>query len=411
MEEDKQFKSFDKQNKGALFASIITSLSSQYTNTSNDYWNAFGYRYAGPIVYAYVNYIYKIAKQENLSKILFIARDGYVAQKVFNIINKSKIENQYVYAPRILNYTANLDFDRKSSEQSRIVCEYFNKKTGKLSPSEFFKQNIDEFKKIAQREKEKTGYVKYIKNICGSNSRIGVVDTISGQLSAQKLIEKEASKKTTGFYISTIANRDILHQMEHYDFFEGNLRDAFLQGNKPDFMEFIFSSPEDPILTMSDGKPVYQNNISENEKIRHEIYYKIEKGILNFVNDITQRLGGATVIATQNEIFTLINSYVDNPSFKDIKAMFDIKKSPFADNSKYVPLFSAPNPFWKIKQNKKLIWLTPMQRVALCIFSPIKIKSKGLKSIKIHIFPKIKKNILSLSILGKYEISIGDSNI
>lgn len=410
LEEDKQFKLFAKQNKGSLFTSIITSLSSQYTNTSDDYWNAFGYRYAGPIVYAYVNYIYQIAKQEKLSKILFVARDGYIAEKVFNIINKDEIKSHYVYAPRILNYTANLDFDHKLSEQPRIVCEYFNKETGKLSPSEFFKQNIDEFKKLAQKEKEKTGYVKYIQDVCGSNSRVGVVDTISGQLSAQKLIEKESGKKTTGFYISTIAGRDILQQMEHYDFFEGNLRDTFLQGNKPDLIEFIFSAPEHPIITMKDGKPVYQKKISENEKTRHEIYYRIEKGILKFVNDITQRLNSTTVRANQNEIFTLINSYVDNPSSQDIKAMFDVKKSPFADNSKYVPLFSAPNPFWKIKQNKKLIWLTPMQRLALCVLSPIKIKLRGLKYIRIHILPKVKKKILSISILGKYEISIGDSN-
>ena len=410
MEEDKQFKLFAKQNKGSLFTSIITSLSSQYTNTSKDYWNAFGYRYAGPIVYAYVNYIYQIAKQEKLSKILFVARDGYIAEKVFNIINKDEIKSHYVYAPRILNYTANLDFNHKLSESPRIVCEYFNKETGKLSPSEFFKQNIDEFKKLAQKEKEKTGYMKYIQNICGSNSRVGVVDTISGQLSAQKLIEKESGKKTTGFYISTVAGRDILQQMKHYDFFEGNLRDTFLQGNKPDLIEFIFSAPEHPIITMKDGKPVYQKKISENEKTRHEIYYRIEKGILEFVNDVTQRLNGTTVRANQNEIFTLINSYVDNPTSQDIKAMFDVKKSPFADNSKYVPLFSAPNPFWKVKQNKKLIWLTPMQRLALCALLPVKIKLKGLKSIRIDILPRVKKKILSISILGKYEIRIGDTN-
>ena len=252
--------------------------------------------------------------------------------------------------------------------------------------------------------------MKSIQDVCGSNSRVGVVDTISGQLSAQKLIEKESGKKTTGFYISTIAGRDILQQMEHYDFFEDNLRDTFLQGNKPDLIEFIFSAPEYPIITMKDGEPVYQKNISENEKTRHEIYYKIEKGILKFANDITQRLNSTTVRANQNEIFTLINSYVDNPSSQDIKAMFDVKKSPFADNSKYVPLFSAPNPFWKIKQNKKLIWLTPMQRLALYVLSPIKIKLRGLKYIRIHILPKVKKKILSISILGKYEISIGDSN-
>lgn len=410
LEENKQLKLFSKMNKGSLFASIITSLSSQYVNTSYDYWTNFGYRYAGPIVYAYVNYIYKIAKQEELNKILFVARDGYIAEKVFNIINDGTIKTHYVYAPRILNYTANLDFDHKLPEQPRIVCEYFKKETGHMTPSEFLKQNIVEFKKLAQKEKEKTGYAKYIKNICGDVSNIGVVDTISGQLSAQKLIEKESGKKTIGFYISTIAGRDILQQMTHYDFFGDSLRDIFLQGNKPDLIEFIFSAPEYPIITMKDGKPVYSPNISENEKIRHEIYYKIEKGVLRFVNDINKRFNNKIVKSHPYEIFTLIDCYVRKPTSQDIKAMFDVKKSPFADNSKYVPLFSAPNHFWKIRQNKKLIWLTPMQRLAICLLTPIKVKMRGLKYIKIQILPMVRTSIFRISIFGRYEISLGEYN-
>jgi len=407
LDENKQFRLFSEQNKGSIFASIITSLSSQYVNISNDYWETFGYRYAGPIVYAYVNYIYQIAKQEKLTNILFIARDGYIAEKVFRIINKEKIKSNYVYAPRILNYTANLDFDVKSSKQLQIVCEYFDKNVEHLSLSDFFSQNINEFRELAKKEKVKTGYSKYINAICGDKSKIGIVDTISGQLSAQKLIEKEIHKKTIGFYISTIANRDILRQLEYYDFFGNNLRDEFLCKNKYDLIEFIFSAPEYPIITMSDGQPVYQENISEYEKIRHKIYHKIENGILNFINNITTRTHISNIQISNNEILSLINAYVDNPSAKDINAMFDVKKSPFADNSVYVPLFSASSPFWKVKQNKKLIWLTPSQRLVLCLLYPITIKSRGLKSIKLQLLPKIGRKILSISIFDKYEISIG----
>lgn len=55
------------------------------------------YAYAGPVAYAYARFIYDLAKQNHLDKVLFVARDGFLPEKVFNILSKNEIKTQYVY--------------------------------------------------------------------------------------------------------------------------------------------------------------------------------------------------------------------------------------------------------------------------------------------------------------------------
>ena len=403
----KRFKNFYKVYKNHIFVSILTSLISQ-KKVSNDYWYNFGYDIAGAVVYSYTRWIYNIANEENIKNILFVARDGYIAQKVFNIFNATDIKTNYVYAPRILNYTANLDYDPKLSEQAQIVCEYFKQNTGNLSPLQFIENNIDKFKKLSAQEKKNTGYTEYIKNIVGEDKIVGVVDTISGQLSGQKLIEKESGVKTHGFYMMTIPGRSILNKMRHSDYYKGSLRDILSQNKKCDIIELIFSASENPIITMYKQKPVYKKNISVCEQMRKKIHTRMEEGILDFANDINSRLACNDIHMDDYVILDLLGHYVKYPAREDIKAMFNVTVSPYADNSLYIPLFSAPIPFWKIRKTKKLLWRTPLQELFLVILNPIKIKMRGLKGLSIVFFPRLKHSIFNISLFNSYSIQIGD---
>lgn len=406
LKKDKKISKFYKHYKTLPAVSIMTSLISQYQQ-SDDYWEKFGYAYAGPVAYAYARFIYDLAKQNHLDKVLFVARDGFLPEKVFNILSKNEIKTQYVYAPRILNYTANLDYDPNLSEQPRIICEYFKQQTGKISPAEYITQHKAEFEKLAKTEKEKTGYAKYIADLIENNEKIGVVDSISGQLSGQKLIEKESGIKTIGFYVVTISNRPCLNEFEHYDYFVGDLRDSFTLDNKCDLTELIFSAPENPIITMKNGKPVYQNVTHQAEMKRHEIYQKIEKGALAFAHDVEERLAGHNPCIDRFVIFELLRLYVTKPQKKDILAMFDVKKSPYADNSVYVPLFSAPIPCWKVKSLKKLLWRTTLQNWAIVLSCPIKFKMRGFKKIELSLFPYLNCKVFEISLFNRFRVILG----
>lgn len=405
LHQNKKFAKFYKHQKSYLGASITTALASQ-KQTTGDYWEDFGYKYAGPVVYSYVRWIYETARCNGLDNILFIARDGYLMEKVFKMFSKD-IKSSYVYAPRILNYTANLDYNPLSKEQPKIVCEYFHKNPGNLSYQKFIEKNVDEFRKLAREEKERTGYGEYIKKLTSHSNIIGVVDSISGQLSGQRLIEKESHTKTIGFYVLTLSGQKCVYDAEHRDYFSAEIRDLFVKDYKCDLIELIFSSPENPIITLHYGKPVRKTSVSEAELSRQKIYQKIEKGVMYFVQDVFNKFGGKDIYFSPLNSLILLDIYVNKPAKQDIMEMFSVKKSPYADNSIYVPLFSAPIPFWKVGSIKKLAWLTPAQRLGLIISKPLSIKTRGLKKIEINFFPYLKHKIFELSFFNAFRIKVG----
>jgi len=409
MAHDRRADAFYRGRPG-LGASIITAMAAAHKDDA-DYWTDFGYKYAGPVVYAYARWIYNTARRQGLKKILFVARDGYIAEKVFKKIANDDIQTRYVYAPRMLNYTANLDYDPYLPEQPRIICQYFHQDTGGRSPAQFISEHLADFKRMAAAEKLRTGYADYIADAtANAGTVVGVVDTISGQMSAQRMIEKESGVRTHGFYWLTIKGRKCLTEFAHSDFMADAMGDAFQSGNRCDLIELIFSAPENPIITMCGGRPVYQDVRNPAEAARHDIYSRIETGVLAFVDDAARLFAGNDLYLTPDDIFGLIDAYVKMPERRDMHEMNAVRKSPYADNSLYVPLFSAAAAPWRIKTIKSLVWRTPPQRAALVLANPLVLKMRGLKQVKIILLPNLDTQILDFEIFNRYGICLGSSS-
>lgn len=385
---DRKFAEFYGQQKDCVGASAASALAAQ-KKSSGDYWIDFGYKYAGPVVYAYVRWIDENARKNGVDNLLFVARDGFLMKKVFDSFNQD-IKSHYVYAPRVLNYTSNLDYDTSNKEQARIVCEYFGRDPGQETPQSFVEKNKKEFEKLALAEKERTGYAAYIKKLTAGSGCIAVTDSISGRFSGQRLIEKEAGAKTVGFYFLTLGTEKE-PGVQYVDYMPEELRDAFIKKSKCDLVELIFSAPENPVITMCYGEPVRKTVVSEAELVRQQVYKKIESGVLSFVQDVRRRFGGHDIYFSALCSLTLLDLYVSRPEKPDIRAMAVVKKSPHADNSEYIPLFAADLPFWKVRKTKDLLWPTFLQRLGLVIFKPLSIKIRGMKKIEITLFPYLKR--------------------
>lgn len=62
-----------------------------------------GYRYAGPVLYCYAEWIVEQAEKKNIRRLYFIARDGYLIKKIVDIIIAKKevnIKTYYIYGSR-----------------------------------------------------------------------------------------------------------------------------------------------------------------------------------------------------------------------------------------------------------------------------------------------------------------------
>ena len=134
-----RIKDFKKRYDGDLGSGILIAVLAQRWqknmlegNKQVDYFKKMGYEYAGPLAYGYTRWIEAEAKSMEIDKLLFVARDGYTLEKVFNNFNDS-IKTSYVYAPRFLNLICRLDYDyiRKDEiikkSQTSAIIDYFSK--------------------------------------------------------------------------------------------------------------------------------------------------------------------------------------------------------------------------------------------------------------------------------------------
>ncbi|MGN0917127.1 MAG: HAD family hydrolase [Candidatus Enterousia sp.] len=426
---------FNRKTNYDLGAGILISIMAirdklrQINKTNENYWNTIGYKYGGPVIYGYTRFIQRTAIEQNTDHIIFVARDGYTLQRIFNTFD-NKIGNSYVYAPRFLNLICRMDYNREDIKQSGAIIDYFCEKYPEINKLRntatltkwrdyhgFIQSNIDKFSVYAKTEFD--NYRKYLMQKINSAKSVLIIDTITARFSSQKLIQDILGTPTHAIYWSVIkyAYEGIYGYTE---FIKNDNPDGFSFTKNWNFMEFLMTAPEYPIKNMKpNGEPIYDSNPSESEKIRKQIYPYISDGAINFANDIKKLFGGNDIYLNGCVLVEYINAFVDYPTRHDRIQMQQIAHAYDSAHSDYIPLFSAKMPMQKIFKQpskclniaKNIIWRSPLQTLAVCLCAPLKIHMRGIKQIQILLFPKLKHRYLTikLRLSGEcfYQITIG----
>lgn len=435
-----RLKYFISRTSGNLGASVLLGMLADRWQQQrcgavpqDSYWTWLGYSYGGPVAYSYSRFIEREAIRNNLSQLLFVARDGYVLQKVFNSFNDT-IKNDYVYAPRFLNLICRLDYARKNRQQTQAIIDFFAEQSpqirqlaaqASLNSAEdchhFIQANKDLFSPLVGKLFD--NYKRYLARLVRGNLPVGVVDTRTGEFSSQKLIQNSLHNDTYGLYWSVI-NMKFQGIFRHGCYIEnsadGDVRTDIFTSNW-NFIEFLITSPEYPIKNITEqGSPVYEKNPGPYEVRRAELYPEIAGAIVDFAEDVRERFDGHDIFLDAPTTVQWINYFVDYPETKDIRQMADIKFGVDSSHSEYIPLFSDKISIWDIlrcpgrtaKILKKLVWRTPFQSLAICILKPLTIKNRGLKKIKFAVFPRLRRRYftatLKLNENWNYEFLIGN---
>lgn len=95
---------------GSAYKGLVYNTLFNGANKFNPYFE-YGYIFGGLYVVGFCNWIKEQAQKEEVTKILFLARDGDIYQKVFNMLNV-KIDNEYIYWSRIASIIANLETEK-----------------------------------------------------------------------------------------------------------------------------------------------------------------------------------------------------------------------------------------------------------------------------------------------------------
>ncbi|MBR3161782.1 MAG: hypothetical protein IKF19_03535 [Bacilli bacterium] len=85
----------------SIFEAIILGIQNNYlyNGEKNDYWEEFGVKYISLIYFGFTKWLYDLTK--NLGNLFFIARDGYIIEKIYNLFNKdNKVKTEYLYCSR-----------------------------------------------------------------------------------------------------------------------------------------------------------------------------------------------------------------------------------------------------------------------------------------------------------------------
>ncbi|MDO4184680.1 MAG: rhamnan synthesis F family protein, partial [Rhodospirillales bacterium] len=211
--ENKRAALFYENNPENLEVSIILGMLA-LNNMHKSYWYDFGYKYAGPIILGYMKWLETQLLIDKITEVMFVARDGYTLQKVFDIITMSKFSTHYFYAPRSLNLFCNLNYKNNCAlgefqglQGIKTILHYYKDKIQLDVPEisnttdgiNFIENNKELFERLAK--KERVSYAKYFEQFNLREKKVAMVDTCSTLLSAQKsMIAALPDKYVKGYY-------------------------------------------------------------------------------------------------------------------------------------------------------------------------------------------------------------------
>lgn len=351
----KNVNSIEENNSKTIFESIILGIRNKYVynGLENDYWNNFGYKYLAPIYFGFTNYIYLLTKNDD--NIFFLARDGYILKKIYELFpNNNKFIN-YLYVSRkslqipsmfvksrdkLLNYTSvnnkkitlkkfiNNHFINIDMDEDIIKLFGFNTMDDIITSKNFYnaeKLVSHYWKELDSKIKEDYALAKeyLIQEGLTKFDKINVVDVGWGG-SIQEAISNILDKDIYGYYFGTIPAGKKNYKTKSFGYmFDQSKPERLMKKIFSQVMmyEFIFSAPHGST----------NNYIKNNNKIEPvlddnydylDIVDKFQESSLNMIKEIMKYYKYYDNL--DNEFcLSFYDKFLKEKDFNDLK-MFEI---------------------------------------------------------------------------------------
>lgn len=305
--QDEEFDCFrEALNNNNLNYSMIVGIASNnyytFENRSADF--KFGYGLGGSFTLAYLNYVCKVGKQNNVDCLLFVARDGYVLKKVYEKYYKEEygFNCGYAYLTRSCVISATLDY---SNEDRYLIKMLKMAQSSGLDidlNNDIHKEYDDKhplLEKWAQRNKDIL--IKHLRKEIGNNKRIMVVDLNTKYFSSLKACSRLLEdKELIGMFSVTFGNTS----EKAYETFANRLV-TLEEVDAASILEILLSAPENSVVGIDDNlKPIYEDDDSKNN------YQEILDGILEFIDNYIQVFDKKKALSF-DEWMNLCNTYID----------------------------------------------------------------------------------------------------
>ncbi|HCA5916435.1 TPA: hypothetical protein U7M85_004996 [Escherichia coli] len=375
----------------------------------------FGYNVVGDIFLAFAHWILKEAQKRKIKKLAFLARDGEIVKKVFDLINNTDIESKYILASRrcvrvssmytkqdVINEIDN--FISSLNNNNNDIFNYLSLRFGLSIESikNIFEGSIPSLKNNNElKEKlysdnfisavlsnsaiERSNYISYLKNnhIDSNTAFIDIGHNGSLQASICKLL---GLKKSTGLYFATYEGIDATLACvsgEHVGI--GYYKDRISVQNKSDnyikyalMIETIFLNEKGTFIKFNkvDDKLIPEYLSVKNEAKRISFIRSLQKGILHYISDLTKSLNSMNFDIAKNDTFSR--------SFDPCERFFKIMQQPVLRDAQMFSGVTMENYF----SGRDIRYITPKFDMlnSVCLWR------EGTKLIKEHVAKDNKKN-------------------
>lgn len=344
----------DYMSNKCLVSSVATSLRYNYLyNGNNSYskYYKYGFKYIGLLTCGFMEYINKIAKENHIDKIFFLARDAKVFYEIYNKYYK-ECDNDYVVISRSAMYEilfennvdnfinfyfksrANIGKYTIASSLEESDLKFLISKLSKYGLNSYQILNLDTFPKFKEMiidnyqeickyfSASKDNALKYFKDLTGDAKNILAVDLgWSGTIVSLLMDFYKENNFNCQIYGAFIGNKDevkvnnlvLSKKFFPYCFSYNNksleIKVGTLEGSsKAMILESIFTS-NDPTLLKYDKEFVY-GPVTNNKYIIDEVH----KGIKDFVENYL-------------ELVKLIGKELPLDSYTAFKPTYEILKN------------------------------------------------------------------------------------
>ena len=250
-------------------ASMIVALDmissvNEIMNSESEWYNI-GFRFGGPLAYAYSVFIESSIRPESTP--VFVSRDGYNLIRTRKILYPECNYGVYIHAQRVLSSSMTdlgIPFGemhppsrisryyeyRKDIEKIRHVLRFLSDVFPNIPSDDrnlisFYNDNIDRI--TSERKRRREEYEQYLKNAVG-NAELDLIDCTTMKYTSQKFVENILGKKVHGIYLVSLAHDNSMDYSCFHD--KKGIMMGWMGIN---IGEFLLCSPEPPISGWNGG--------------------------------------------------------------------------------------------------------------------------------------------------------------
>lgn len=279
----------DRILMGHLIAKCFNNPFKDYNEHIIDNLFNVGYLFYGPLILNYVVWLVRNCLEQNITKILFIARDGYILQKLFNHLKCKTIEGIYFYTSRralsvstIKNEADIINVFNTFFVSRKIMLKQFlntafgiaakkddelkDKFLFDLQKEEVLNHIINTYKEtiLKNSKQEYNDYQKYISELnIEKGTRIGVINFVGAGVT-QHFLEKLFSENilTVFYFLTKIEMKDINIKPDSIHSLYGDYLSSYTDNSNYLIRHFltaeaVFSSPDEQFIKFKDGKLIF----------------------------------------------------------------------------------------------------------------------------------------------------------